>query len=229
MTDDHDKHPGSTDSEPSEAAKHVTRKLDESALDRLEGADAESPDGSVSLHEADGAPVSPGDSVTGDLGENSDDSAPSRRSAYTSPDEMASSSDTAILARSTLRRLRAEREQAITGADIVGDRHEVILVIRGMVERRVLADQEAIVLGRTDPRTRVEVDLDLTPYGALDRGVSRMHARLHLDGNHLYVTDLDSTNGTFLADRKLTPHKPELLRKGDQLVLGRLNVQVMFH
>ncbi len=226
MTDDHDKHPGSTDSEPSEAAKHVTRKLDESALDRLEDAAAESRDGSFSLHEADGAPVSPGDSVTGDLG---DDATPSRRSAYTSPDEMASSSDTAILARSTLRRLRAEREQAITSADIVGDRHEVILVIRGMVERRVLADQEAIVLGRTDPRTRVDVDLDLTPYGALDRGVSRMHARLHLDGNHLYVTDLDSTNGTFLADRKLNPHKPELLRKGDQLVLGRLNVQVMFH
>jgi hypothetical protein len=136
--------------------------------------------------------------------------------------------DTAILSSSQnrWRRLFADRPQ--TGTTRLGDQREIIFVIRGMVERVVLTDDLSVYLGRAEPGGRSQIDIDLTPYGALDRGVSRVHARLHLENNRIYVTDLGSTNGTYLAGKKLEPHKPEPLRKGDELLLGRLAVQVLF-
>ncbi|MDX1995701.1 MAG: FHA domain-containing protein [bacterium] len=110
----------------------------------------------------------------------------------------------------------------------LGEQRELILVIRGMVERVLLPRDTSIVLGRTDLNARFHPDVDLTPYGALDRGVSRGHARLHMEDDKLYVTDLGSTNGTFLAGKRLAPEEPTQLRKGDELLLGRLAIQVLF-
>lgn len=109
-----------------------------------------------------------------------------------------------------------------------GDKREIILVVRGMVERVVLEDDKPVKLGRTDQKSRFIPDVDLTPYGAIDRGVSREHAQLEIADEKLYVTDLDSTNGTFLAGQRLEPGVKTVIRKGDELLLGRLAVQVLF-
>jgi hypothetical protein len=135
--------------------------------------------------------------------------------------------DTAVIAKNLLRSKPGETKipDGLLGPT---DKREIILVIRGMVERRVMQENKPIVLGRADMKSRFLPDVDLTPYGALDRGVSREHATLQLDGDSLYVTDLDSTNGTILAGKRLTPHVKTILRKGDELLLGRLPVQVLF-
>ncbi|PJF22622.1 MAG: hypothetical protein CUN56_05060 [Phototrophicales bacterium] len=109
-----------------------------------------------------------------------------------------------------------------------GDHFELILVIRGIVERLTLPESQTVILGRADARIQYMPDVDLTPYGALDRGVSREHARLHVENGHIYITDLGSTNGTFLSGEQLEPHQPVMLRKGDELLLGRLPIQVLF-
>lgn len=144
--------------------------------------------------------------------------------------ELANKHDTAVLAgKSPIRRALQQRtstDEYQTAS--LGDNREIILVIRGMVERLILKDDKRIVLGRTDVKSRFLPDVDLTPYGALDRGVSREHASLHMQDGHLYITDLNSTNGTYLANEKLEAFKPALLRKGDELSLGRLPVQVLF-
>lgn|GEM_PF-1390584 len=111
---------------------------------------------------------------------------------------------------------------------LLGDQSEIIFVIRGIVERVVVPKGEHILLGRSDPRNRNRVDLDLTPYGALDRGVSREHVRMQVEEGRLLVTDLGSTNGTFLANVRLEPETPTILRKGDELLLGRLPIQILF-
>jgi hypothetical protein len=111
---------------------------------------------------------------------------------------------------------------------LLGDQSELIFVIRGIVERVVVPKGGSIILGRSDPRNRNRVDLDLTPYGALDRGVSREHVRMHIEEGRLLVTDLGSTNGTFLASTRLEPNTPTILRKGDELLLGRLPIQILF-
>jgi len=140
--------------------------------------------------------------------------------------------DTTVLShKSPLMRRALVNQQASqpeNGTATLGEKHEVILLIRGMVERIVVSEGKDYVLGRYDIGASNEEEIDLSSYGAMDRGVSRIHAKLHLENNNLFITDLDSTNGTYLSGIRLEPQKPTLLRKGDELLLGRLTVQVLF-
>lgn len=49
--------------------------------------------------------------------------------------------------------------------------------------------------------------------------VSRRHARVEHRGEHIYIVDLDSTNGTFVNDSPDPVHECQL-RKGDQIKIG---------
>jgi hypothetical protein len=114
------------------------------------------------------------------------------------------------------------------GTATLGDTREVILVVRGMIERVMIREQHEVKLGRFEPSMRNPDELDLTPYGAMDRGVSRVHARIHIENNQLFITDLASTNGTYIGGVKVPANVATPLRKGDELTLGRLPIQVMF-
>ncbi|KAH3665904.1 hypothetical protein OGAPHI_004093 [Ogataea philodendri] len=52
------------------------------------------------------------------------------------------------------------------------------------------------------------------------RVLSRNHAELFINENKLYIRDLKSSNGTFINDEKLDPHKEYELKMGDKLDLG---------
>ena len=134
------------------------------------------------------------------------------------------SADNPLLRRALSQNASAEHN----GTTSIGDSREVILLIRGMIERVVMADHKAYTLGRYDMGVKGNDEIDLTPYGAADRGVSRAHAVLQLDGDHLYLTDLESTNGTYIAGEKLEPNTPTIVHKGDEVLLGRLAIQIMF-
>lgn len=82
------------------------------------------------------------------------------------------------------------------------------------------------LLGRADAVSNFFPDLDMTPHGALDRGVGRRHARLFVRGGQLLVEDLDSTNGTFLNTTRLAPRQPTPLKAGDELRFGNLVLTV---
>ncbi len=56
-----------------------------------------------------------------------------------------------------------------------------------------------------------------------DAGVSSRHAQLQWTGGALHLTDLDSTNGSFVNGEKLTPHVARRLKVGDRLRLGQLD------
>jgi hypothetical protein len=142
------------------------------------------------------------------------------------PDDNAS---TGVLpARQSGRRsAQSERDIPLDLVQMSGQR-ELVLLVRGMVERLMLEEKTPVTLGRTDVKSRTIPDVDLTPYGALDRGVSREHATLQIAGDRILVTDLGSTNGTFVAGLRLPPNTPAELHKGDELMLGRLAIQVLF-
>lgn len=114
------------------------------------------------------------------------------------------------------------------GTTALKNQRELLLVVRGLVERLEIQEDKPLTLGRVDVRVKARPDVDLTPYGALERGVSRQHVRLHIDKDHLYVTDLDSTNGTFLGGKRLEANTATQLRKGDELLIGRLPIQILF-
>ena len=122
--------------------------------------------------------------------------------------------------------LRLRRTQPLNGAP--RPEKSVSLVVRGMVERFVFEQGTEIVLGRTDWRPADRGHFDLTRYGGRDRGVSRTHALLRFTGEAITVTDLGSSNGTFVNTERLEPHQPHPLHAEDKLMLGSLSMIVRF-
>ncbi len=86
--------------------------------------------------------------------------------------------------------------------------------------------QNTLVLGRSDVSADIYPDLDLTPYGGLEKGVSRQHAAIKAGPDRLLIVDLGSTNGTYINGHRLEAHEPYRLRHGDDIHLGHLRIQV---
>ncbi|GAB4576211.1 MAG: hypothetical protein Kow0077_31530 [Anaerolineae bacterium] len=84
-----------------------------------------------------------------------------------------------------------------------------------------------ILLGRMPPDEETN-RLDLTPFGGLEEGVSREHACLELANYSLYITDLNSTNGTYLNGLRILPKQARVVRDGDEIRLGRLKLMIKF-
>src|SRR5262249_51106733 len=76
---------------------------------------------------------------------------------------------------------------------------------------------DRVIIGREDLASREQADVDLTSYGARERGVSRQHAALHRRHHTVTLVDLNSSNGTHINGTRLIPYQPRLLREGDQL------------
>jgi pSer/pThr/pTyr-binding forkhead associated (FHA) protein len=85
-----------------------------------------------------------------------------------------------------------------------------------------------ILVGRKDAGTNTFPDVDLTPYSAVEKGVSRRHAQIILRDDRLTVEDVGSVNGTFLNGHRLTPYQAESMSSGDVLQLGALVLQIYF-
>ncbi len=104
----------------------------------------------------------------------------------------------------------------------------LIIRIRDFEEPVILDAIDAVVIGRMDPKSPAEVDLDLVPYGAADLGVSRLHASIRRGEDTLTLVDENSTNGTYLNGQRLISGQPRVLRDGDEVRLGRLVFHVFF-
>jgi hypothetical protein len=103
---------------------------------------------------------------------------------------------------------------------------EVLLLMGGIVERLPIEEDQKYLLGRFQHTQRGQIDLK--PYRAIQYGVSRVHAGLLMHNEQLSIVDLDSTNGTYIRHSRLKPNEPSLLRRGDELFLARMWIQIMF-
>jgi pSer/pThr/pTyr-binding forkhead associated (FHA) protein len=54
--------------------------------------------------------------------------------------------------------------------------------------------------------------------------VSRQHCQITLQGDNVFIQDLESHNGTFVNGRRIS--KPTRIEDGDELALGPLNFRV---
>ncbi|MEA3398036.1 MAG: FHA domain-containing protein [Chloroflexota bacterium] len=86
-----------------------------------------------------------------------------------------------------------------------------------------------ILLGRLDAAHGIFPEVDLAADGGLEHGISRRHARIYMRESHCFIEDLDSTNGTFLNDERLTPYLPYRFNDGDALSLGTLQLKIRIH
>ena len=108
----------------------------------------------------------------------------------------------------------------------------LILSVRGSEEEGFVFDANEvteIMIGRKDPTTGEAPAIDLTPYNAVEQGVSRRHAAIvRKDGGSLQIVDQGTPNGTFLNGQRLIANQPRILRDGDELRLGKLVLSVKF-
>ena len=63
---------------------------------------------------------------------------------------------------------------------------------------------------------------DLVDEVVADENVSRRHLRIAAEDDQFYVEDLNSSNGTFLNEQRLSPFKPVRLDYGTKVALGDL-------
>ncbi|MCS6993938.1 MAG: FHA domain-containing protein [Anaerolineales bacterium] len=102
------------------------------------------------------------------------------------------------------------------------------IYLENTVPVTVVRDEEAILGRRASASTTGGLIVDLTPFDAIQRGVSRRHAAIHREEDGYYITDLNSTNGTRINGRRLLPNTPCRLSSGDVVSLGRLNLIVLY-
>ncbi len=119
------------------------------------------------------------------------------------------------------------QESALNVNQLVGITIEVLE--SGRRVPLALEEGKELFIGRLDAVHGIFPELDLTNDGGLEHGVSRRHARIHVKNGVCYLEDMDSTNGTFLEDERLTPYLPYELHDGDMIVLGTLRLRVRLH
>ncbi len=72
--------------------------------------------------------------------------------------------------------------------------------------------QDGTVIGRS-PECRVSID---------DRSLSRSHAIVNIKGDEITISDMGSTNKTFVNGQQLPPGSPCILRNNDQVKTGNV-------
>lgn len=111
--------------------------------------------------------------------------------------------------------------------DITPENNALFLFIMGEKKPTILKNIKEAVLGRTVPDVPPPT-IDLTHYGNNQLGISRKHVAIeYVDGGYL-LRDLGSSNGTWLNDTQLIPHRNYHLHSGDKIRLGLLMMTVFF-
>jgi pSer/pThr/pTyr-binding forkhead associated (FHA) protein len=104
---------------------------------------------------------------------------------------------------------------------------QIALTIEGGAQPVILEGRREYFLGR-EAQEQQTPDVNLSPYGGREKGVSRRHASLRLDRRQLLLMDLGSSNGTQLNGSPLVSHEPVRLENGDEIRLGKLAIRVHF-
>ena len=100
----------------------------------------------------------------------------------------------------------------------------VRLVIDGTGEKVDVLVDNPVIIGRDDRGSTVDVDLTLK--GGYRLGISRQHLRLSTAGANVYVTDLDSRNGSKLNEVDMQPLQSYTIQSGDKLELSGLVLHI---
>lgn len=102
----------------------------------------------------------------------------------------------------------------------------LVAYVNGYEHPLAIQRRSGLIVGRGAPDEGI--DLDLTPYGAQDCGVSRRHARFDAQSAQPTLSDLNSTNGVFINEARITANQAYIIKSGDELKLGRLLLRLYF-
>jgi predicted component of type VI protein secretion system len=89
-----------------------------------------------------------------------------------------------------------------------------------------LGEVESLTLGRVDEGQSIIPDIDLSAHKAFENGVSRLHATIKI-GGELTITDLGSSNGTYINGERLEAYIPHPFSPDDIFTLGKMDMHVI--
>lgn len=84
------------------------------------------------------------------------------------------------------------------------------------------------IIGREDKQFHFRPTIDLSKFGGKLFGVSRRHATLNNRNGMLYITDHNTTNGTYVNNRRIEPEVPYVLTHGDTVNISRVRLTIRF-
>jgi hypothetical protein len=96
------------------------------------------------------------------------------------------------------------------------------LIVEGDNQEFDLSGKDNILVGREDAVSNIYPEVDLTPHGGEEGGVSRMHARIFFENGQYMLEDENSTNFTFLNRQRLAAKTPTALHDNDEVRFGRV-------
>lgn len=123
-------------------------------------------------------------------------------------------------------RVRKDAAQPATRADESLDSW-VTLHLLDTGQMLPLTERSEYTLGRISEGQPIMPDIDLAPYQAYARGVSRLHAVMKREGSRVFLMDLGSSNGTYVNGKRLAPNVDHALANGDVVALGKLKFQIL--
>lgn len=103
----------------------------------------------------------------------------------------------------------------------------IAIYVEGAPKPVFLSSEKEFILGRKVEETS-QVMLDLSALGGYHLGLSRLHAIIRRAEHGYEIMDLGSSNGTWLNDERLIPHKPYPLTNASQIRLARMRLFVVF-
>lgn len=112
-----------------------------------------------------------------------------------------------------------------------GKLSSLIIKIRGYEGQplRLEIGHTPLLIGRSDERDNTFLpDIDLHPFDAKDKGVSRQHASIQRAKQTLTLIDQGSINHTFINGERVYPNEVRVIRDGDEIRFGHLVAQFIF-
>lgn len=114
------------------------------------------------------------------------------------------------------------------GTVMLNENSDVLLEFVGFTDSIPVLPNQRTTIGRSDTKDANPPDLDLTPYGAFEKGVSRTHAALIRQEASLTLLDLGSANGTLINGRRIAANQSRVVVDGDEITFGQLVARIHF-
>jgi len=111
-----------------------------------------------------------------------------------------------------------------------GSSTKILLLVDHSADPLSVEPGEPFILGRNLEKlkgNKGESIIDLSPFEAYDKGVSRRHALVQPAGSEYLITDLDSTNGTWVNQHRIIPGRFYPLEMNSEIRLGHLLLRLI--
>ncbi len=102
--------------------------------------------------------------------------------------------------------------------------NEVVLEFVESGKRLRLKENREYTIGRAGKKQALIPDVDLSQFGAFQKGVSRLHVIMKTFPGKVVLIDLDSANGTRLNGQRVTAYEDTLVKNGDTINLGSFTI-----